>query len=105
MPVHRPFTARNVDRGTRRARKKGELLGFGQVSVVIYTGVAPAQIYLGSCLHALVALKEPRWEDFNYQRSDGSKNRLRWLGNGMSYNEQHMIGDSECMVSHLPLVI
>ncbi|KIP12732.1 hypothetical protein PHLGIDRAFT_123818 [Phlebiopsis gigantea 11061_1 CR5-6] len=50
-------------------------------------------LWPGSCLHALLALKEPRWEDFNYQRIDGSRNRLRWLGNGMTYNEQHSTGD------------
>jgi hypothetical protein len=50
---------------------------------------------LGSCLHALIALKDPRWEDFNYERVDGSRNRLRWLGNGMTHNEQFMTGDSK----------
>lgn len=50
-------------------------------------------LWPGSCLHALIALKDPRWEDFNYQRHDGAKNRLRWLGNGMTYNEQYMTGD------------
>ncbi|GJE84376.1 NAD(P)/FAD-dependent oxidoreductase [Phanerochaete sordida] len=50
-------------------------------------------LWPGSCLHALVSLKDPRWEDFSYSRRDGSKNRLRWLGNGMTHSEQYMTGD------------
>lgn len=49
----------------------------------------------GSSLHALRALKHPRWEDFNYERLDSTKNRLNWLGNGMTLNEQTMTGDRE----------
>lgn len=49
----------------------------------------------GSCLHALIALKHPRWEDFSYERLGNYRNRLHWLGNGMTHNEQTMSGDSE----------
>ncbi|KAI0077436.1 FAD/NAD-binding domain-containing protein [Panus rudis PR-1116 ss-1] len=50
-------------------------------------------ILSGSCLHALRALKHPRWEDYNYERIDKVKNRLYWLGDGSTYNEKHMTGD------------
>ncbi|KAI0688653.1 FAD/NAD-binding domain-containing protein [Cytidiella melzeri] len=50
-------------------------------------------LWPGSCLHALLALKHPRWEDFTYERLDGQRNRMHWLGNGMTHNEERMVGD------------
>ena len=77
--------------GKEEGRVVGLWPGLGRASC--YSGIQSDHDATGSCLHALVALKEPRWEDFNYQRVDGSPNRLRWLGNGMTYNEQHSTGD------------
>ncbi|KAI0812627.1 hypothetical protein BC629DRAFT_949981 [Irpex lacteus] len=50
-------------------------------------------LWPGSCLHALRALANPRWEDFEYVRLDDQHNRLHWLGNGMTWNEEKMEGD------------
>ncbi|KAK5655432.1 hypothetical protein OQA88_5703 [Cercophora sp. LCS_1] len=43
-------------------------------------------LWPGSTLHALEALRSPRWEDWVYESGDddGSGNALRWLGNGWS---------------------
>jgi cation diffusion facilitator CzcD-associated flavoprotein CzcO len=43
-------------------------------------------LWPGSTLHALEALRSPRWEDFVFESdsSDASGNALRWLGNGWS---------------------
>jgi hypothetical protein len=54
---------------------------------------------LGSCLHAVRALANPRWEDFNYEYLDGEpKNRFYWLGDGQTYNEKTFTGDSKTHV-------
>ncbi|KAL6307444.1 hypothetical protein BKA93DRAFT_911319 [Sparassis latifolia] len=47
----------------------------------------------GSCLHAVRAIKHPRWEDYTYEPVNGIKNRLYWLGDGQTYNEKTMTGD------------
>ena len=39
------------------------------------------------------ALRYPRWEDFNYESLDETKNRLYWLGNGMTDAENMLVGD------------
>jgi len=41
-------------------------------------------LWPGSTLHALEALRAPRWEDFNFETVGSDKNLLRWLGNGWS---------------------
>ncbi|KAK3366921.1 hypothetical protein B0T24DRAFT_722801 [Lasiosphaeria ovina] len=46
-------------------------------------------LWPGSTLHALEALRSPRWEDWVYEAArdpedGGSDNALRWLGNGWS---------------------
>lgn len=43
-------------------------------------------IWPGSTLHALEALRSPRWEDFEYDYGENSDHDrlLRWLGNGWS---------------------
>jgi hypothetical protein len=42
-------------------------------------------LWPGSTLHALEALRAPRWEDFEWESRDGpGANMLRWLGNGWS---------------------
>ncbi|KAJ5949897.1 flavin-binding monooxygenase [Penicillium verhagenii] len=41
-------------------------------------------LWPGSTLHYLEALKEPRWEDWKFTRSEQSKNRFTYLGNGHS---------------------
>lgn len=57
--------------------------------------LASADFESGSCLHALVALRHPRWEDFNYESEKEERSRLHWLGDGSTYNEKHLIGDRE----------
>lgn len=50
-------------------------------------------LWPGSTLHALEALRSPRWEDFVYESVDrgdgdgGEENALRWLGNGWSVTQ------------------
>ncbi|TGJ87943.1 hypothetical protein E0Z10_g839 [Xylaria hypoxylon] len=42
-------------------------------------------LWPGSTLHAIEALRAPRWEDFDWESHDGPRaNMLRWLGNGWS---------------------
>lgn len=50
-------------------------------------------LWPGSTLHALEALRAPRWEDFEWESVDGGENKLRWLGNGWSIT--HMPGEGE----------
>lgn len=84
-------------------------------------------LWPGSCLHALRALAHPRWEDFEYvylgpelesgegseveegtgeeeregkKEKEGSKNRLYWLGNGMTWCEEKMEGDRKYLFFH-----
>ena len=40
------------------------------------------------------ALQHPRWEDYEYSRKDEVPNRLYWLGDGQTYNEKTLTGDS-----------
>lgn len=51
----------------------------------------------GSCLHGLIALSNPRWEDFDYELldKDRTRNRFFWLGDGETENEKYMKGDSK----------
>ncbi|TRX93324.1 hypothetical protein FHL15_005903 [Xylaria flabelliformis] len=46
------------------------------------TGDRIIGLWPGSTLHALEALRAPRWEDFDWESRNA--NRLRWLGNGWS---------------------
>ena len=46
-------------------------------------------------MHALKTLEHPRWEDFEYERSDDFKNRLYWLGDGRTSDEKSEDGNSE----------
>ncbi|OTA67145.1 flavin-binding monooxygenase [Hypoxylon sp. EC38] len=42
-------------------------------------------LWPGSTLHALEALRAPRWEDYDWEVIEGNGgNRLKWLGNGWS---------------------
>lgn len=41
-------------------------------------------LWPGSTLHALDALRSPRWEDFLYEPAETTGNALHWLGNGWS---------------------
>ncbi|KAI0091294.1 FAD/NAD-P-binding domain-containing protein [Irpex rosettiformis] len=50
-------------------------------------------LWPGSNLHAMKALENPRWEDYEYERIDKTKNRLYWLGDGQTVNEKNMTGD------------
>jgi hypothetical protein len=44
-------------------------------------------LWPGSTLHALEALRSPRWEDFVYESRDTTDNGLRWLGKGWSITQ------------------
>ena len=46
----------------------------------------------GSTLHALKALRNPRWEDYNYELLDNVPNRMYWLGDGQTWNEKTFTG-------------
>ncbi|KAI1787759.1 FAD/NAD(P)-binding domain-containing protein [Ganoderma leucocontextum] len=50
-------------------------------------------LWPGSTLHALRALRNPRWEDYNYEQADDIPNRMYWLGDGQTWNEKTMTGD------------
>ena len=50
---------------------------------------------VGSGLHALRALRHPRWEDYDYERKDDENNLLYWLGDGQTWNEKTLTGDRE----------
>ncbi|KAF2501138.1 FAD/NAD(P)-binding domain-containing protein [Lophium mytilinum] len=43
----------------------------------------------GSAMHAYRAWSNPRWEDFEYESWLPEGQSLRWMGNGMTYSEQH----------------
>ena len=51
------------------------------------------EFVLGSSLHAIRALKHPRWEDFTYENSGESDSSLWFLGDGMTVNEKVEQGD------------
>lgn len=52
----------------------------------------------GSGLHAMRALSQPRWEDFEYERLDKAKNRFYWLGDGQTVSEKTMEGNREYII-------
>ncbi|KAI1658880.1 FAD/NAD(P)-binding domain-containing protein [Daldinia decipiens] len=53
-------------------------------------------LWPGSALHALEALRAPRWEDYDWESIDGKgSNKLRWLGNGWSITHSKGEGDNE----------
>ncbi|KAI1093940.1 flavin-binding monooxygenase [Rostrohypoxylon terebratum] len=53
-------------------------------------------LWPGSTLHALEALRAPRWEDFDFESIEGAgENRMRWLGNGSSITHMQGEGDNE----------
>ncbi|KAI0130019.1 flavin-binding monooxygenase [Xylariales sp. AK1849] len=53
-------------------------------------GVRITGLWPGSTLHALEALRAPRWEDYEWESVEGGNNKMRWLGNGWSVT--HMDG-------------
>ena len=52
----------------------------------------------GSTPHHYRALRNPRWEDFNYERLDNTSNRLFWLGDGITHAEAVENEDRTCWV-------
>lgn len=67
----------------------------GQVCIVTCDPMIFLTTSSGSCLHAVRALEHPRWEDYNYEYLDpGVKSKLYWLGDGSTYNEKYMVGDT-----------
>lgn len=55
------------------------------------TGDRITALWPGSTLHALEALRAPRWEDYEFESSES--NRLKWLGNGWSETQLEGGGD------------
>jgi hypothetical protein len=51
-------------------------------------------LWPGTCLHAVRTLSHPRWEDFNYTPLEKDQSLMHWLGDGQTYNEKTMTGDS-----------
>jgi hypothetical protein len=58
-------------------------------------------LWPGSSSHAARALQHPRWEDYNYEYLDNTRNRFYWLGDGSTYNEKYMTGDRRCLCCSL----
>ncbi|KAI1477577.1 FAD/NAD(P)-binding domain-containing protein [Daldinia eschscholtzii] len=53
-------------------------------------------LWPGSALHALEALRAPRWEDYDWESIEGNgPNKLRWLGNGWSITHSKGEGENE----------
>ncbi|KAI1076622.1 flavin-binding monooxygenase [Whalleya microplaca] len=55
-------------------------------------------LWPGSTMHALEALRAPRWEDYEWEGRDdegAGGNRMRWLGNGWSITHIKGEGDGE----------
>lgn len=50
-------------------------------------GARVTGLWPGSTLHALEALRAPRWEDFEWESVEGEDNTMRWLGNGWSVTQ------------------
>lgn len=48
------------------------------------TGDRVTGLWPGSTLHAMEALRAPRWEDYEWKSVDEGQNQMRWLGNGWS---------------------
>ena len=40
------------------------------------------------------ALQYPRWEDYDYESADPDENSMYWLGDGQTWNEKSLTGDS-----------
>ncbi|KAF8183602.1 FAD/NAD-P-binding domain-containing protein [Mycena galopus ATCC 62051] len=52
-------------------------------------------LWPGSALHAIRTLANPRWEDYEYESIDKTRNRLYWLGAGDTENERTQTGNRE----------
>ncbi|KAJ7728265.1 FAD/NAD-P-binding domain-containing protein [Mycena maculata] len=50
-------------------------------------------LWPGNSLHATRSLANPRWEDYEYEPIDKTRNRLHWLGAGHTENERTQTGD------------
>ena len=71
-------------------------MAYGQVGCIPHwIFFKPLRCITGSNSHQMRALKNPRWEDFNYESESKTKNRFWWFGNGYTYNEQTLTGDRE----------
>ena len=45
------------------------------------------------------ALQHPRWEDYDYESADPGENSMYWLGDGQTWNEKTLTGDSAYQLS------
>ena len=80
-------------------QEDGRVVGLwpGSLLSVVITLLRDADIGLsGSSLHAMKALEHPRWEDYVYEHADEVDDTLYWLGDGQTFNEKTLSGDSGC---------
>jgi hypothetical protein len=87
--------------GLRMGRTRGEWCLYGRVCLLctfllILNRCLVVTRPTGSGLHAMRALSQPRWEDFEYERLDKVRNRFYWLGDGQTVSEKTMEGNREC---------
>lgn len=61
-------------------------------------------LYCGSCFHFTEALRDPRWEDYQFDYatrniSNGRSNRFAYLGNGLTAREARGgdVGDTQTL--------
>jgi hypothetical protein len=52
-------------------------------------------LWPGSTMHALEALRAPRWEDYEWKSVGEGENKLRWLGNGWSLTHTKLSDEEE----------
>ncbi|ETS77313.1 hypothetical protein PFICI_11187 [Pestalotiopsis fici W106-1] len=57
------------------------------------TGDIVTGLWPGSALHAVEALRAPRWEDYEWESVGGGENQMRWLGNGWSLTHTRVTPD------------
>lgn len=60
----------------------------------------PLVAWPGTCHHRMSISRDPRWEDFVFERSEGGRrNRFEYFGNGDTEREQK--GDAVALTSYL----
>jgi hypothetical protein len=65
-------------------------------------------IWPGSCIHAVVAFENPRWEDMDYTYlPETEDNHMTWLGKGLTLAQEHDKVTTEYLdtVNHPPVLV
>lgn len=65
-------------------------------------------IWPGSCIHAVVAFQNPRWEDMDYTYlPETEENHMTWLGKGLTLAQEHDDVTTEYLdtVNHPPVLV